>query len=91
MACHSERKYLDQRLLPAIINFLCLSDEDSPPKNSRCVVLESLPAFEIVFAASILLYIQPVLCYITLHCNTGHCNMCYVAEVLSFVRVLIKR
>ena len=29
MVCHSGRKYLFQRLLPAIINFLNLSDEDS--------------------------------------------------------------
>ena len=29
MICHSDYKYLHQRLLPAIINFLSLSDEDS--------------------------------------------------------------
>ena len=50
--------YLHQRLLLAIINFLGLSDEGSSPKESGCTVLASLPVFELVFTASIVLYHQ---------------------------------
>ena len=58
--------YLYQRLLPAIINFLSLSDESFSPKESGCTVLASLPIFEIVFAASIVLTTSVVLHYLAL-------------------------
>ena len=59
-------KYLYQRLLPAIINFLSMSDEGSSPKESGCTVLASLPIFEILFVASIVLTISVVLHYLAL-------------------------
>ena len=49
---------LHQRLLPAIINFLSQSNEGSTRKKSGCIVLTSLPVFEIVFPTSIVLYHQ---------------------------------
>ena len=58
--------YLYRRLLPAIINFLSLSDESSSPKESGCTVLASLPIFEILFAASIVLTTSVVLHYLAL-------------------------
>ena len=66
MVFHSARKYLHQRLLPAITNSLSLSDEDSNhhlhQKKSGRTTLVNLPVFEIVFADIIGLYHPPVLC-----------------------------
>ena len=41
-----------------------MSDEGSSPKESGCTVLASLPIFEIVFAASIVLTTSVVLHYL---------------------------
>ena len=41
-----------------------MSDEGSSPKESGCTVLTSLPIFEIVFAASIVLTTSVLLHYI---------------------------
>ena len=73
--------YLHQRLLPAIINFLSLSDEGSSPKESGCTILASLPLFEIVLAASIVLHHQcyAALCYIAT--PVLYCNLRCVAEI----------
>ena len=43
-----------------------MSDEASSPKESGCTVLASLPIFEIVFAASIVLTTSVVLHYLAL-------------------------
>ena len=43
-----------------------MSDEGSSPKESGCTVLASLPIFEIVFAASIVLTTSVVLHYLAL-------------------------
>ena len=43
-----------------------MSDESSSPKESGCTVLASLPIFEIVFAASIVLTTSVVLHYLAL-------------------------
>ena len=65
MVFHSARKYLHQRLLPAITNFLSLNDESSNhhlhQKKSGRTTLVNLPVFEIVLADIIPLYHLPVL------------------------------
>ena len=72
MLCHSDRQYLHHSVLPAlIIDFLSQSDENFYsntflPKKSRCAILANLPVFEIVFAASIVLYHQ---CCAALSCT----------------------
>ena len=64
------------KYLPAIIDFMGLSDEDS----SNSTVLE------IVFPASIVLYIPPPCATSpdTLHGNTSYFNLCYVIENVAF-------
>ena len=60
MVCHSDCQYLyHSSLLPAIIDFLSQSDENSTTiftKKSGSTILANLPVFEIVFAANIVLY-----------------------------------
>ena len=91
MVCHSDRKYLHQIQLPAIMNLRSLSDENSSPKKSGCTVLASLRVFEIVFIASNVLYNQ---CCSTLTCIAtpmSYCNLRCVPGMFYLVRVSVKR
>ena len=83
--------YLYQGILPGIINLMSLSDEGSSPKKSGCIVLASLPVFEIMFAASIVLYRQCCAALSYIATPVSYCNFCCVAEILSLIRVLVKR
>ena len=65
-----------------------MSDEGSSPKESGCTVLASLPIFEIVFAASIVLTTSVVLHYLASQhqYRTVTIVLRLVSEILSVKR-----
>ena len=85
MLCHPDH-VSSSETIPAIINFLSMSDEGSSPKESGCAVLASLPKFEIVFAASIALTTSVVLHYLASQHQYRIVTSYCVSEILSVKR-----
>ena len=72
MVCHSDRKYLHHRLLPAITIFLSLSDEDSNHFTKKNWMYH-FDKFNSIrnFVCYQYCFVPPVLCCIFLYFNTS--------------------
>ena len=91
MVCCSDYKYLPQRLLPVIINFLSQSDEDSyyhlHQKNLN--IPKIYQYLKLCFAARIVPYHHFCAALYCIATPLLYCNLCCIAEILSLVCVLV--